>query len=224
MSRLNIGLGAGTGRLQQRWGGRFSSVVPLAATAFHPLPGQGCSSGTSPDSPAASLGIPAHPCLGEFLAGPHCVCRRHPSRREPPSSRVGQDMAATWTHDVAAASAALHQGNGGSLVLPLTKATAGASTSLKPSSLWAKAHNTSSSSPFASCPALAPRWRSLGPQSHGYLRERYLRLVYFPLASPEMLFFCLALVRAFAASFIFNRHLSPGALSTRAPPATAGPE
>lgn len=123
LSRLNIGLGAGTGRLQQRWGGKLSSAVALAATAPHPLPGQDCSSRPCPGSLAASLGIPSgtHPCLGGFLAGLHFISQYRPSRRSTqPSPCIGRDAARPEV------SPNSHQGRGRSLVLSLTRTTSAA--------------------------------------------------------------------------------------------------
>lgn len=68
LSRLNIGLGAGTGRLHKRRGGRLSSAVALAAAALQ----AGLLLPTLPRLPAALLGIPGvHvPFRGSFLLFP----------------------------------------------------------------------------------------------------------------------------------------------------------
>lgn len=163
LSRLNISLGAGTGRLQKWWGGRLSSAVALAAAMLHAPAQAGLLLQTLPGSPTAWLGIPSHPhpCLGEFLAGPHCVSQHHSSLC------VGQDVPTA----VPEAPPALHQGSGRSLVLPFARTTSGASASLNPA--------CSGSSPitqaqphilFPPCPLLlTPRRCSLGALSHGYL-------------------------------------------------------
>lgn len=157
LSRLNIGLGAGTGRLQKRWGRRLSSAaVALAAAVLHPpCPGRAA----PPDPPRAP---PQHrwaspvthiPVWGSFLLVPITSPRIVPPGGAPIPIRWPRH-AHRRTHHMAKASAALHHGSGRSLVLPLTRTTSGASTSLKPVLLWAKPHNASSASPFTSHHAL----------------------------------------------------------------------
>lgn len=161
LNRLNIGLGAGTGRLQKRWGGRLSSAaVALAAAALHPhLARAGLLLRTLPRA------LPQHrwasPSLfGEFLVGPRCVSQHHPFRRSPhphalaktcplPDPPRGQGISnlapRQWQE----------------LVLPLTRTTSGASTSLKPSLLGpspitqAQPHLSPPTMPCAACTALA---------------------------------------------------------------------
>lgn len=93
LSRLNIGLGAGTGRLRRRWGGKLSSAVALAAAAPHiPCPGR-----IAPPDPAQEpwqhhwAPPVAHiPFWGCFLL----TSNYQLSRRSPQSSPcIGQDAA-----------------------------------------------------------------------------------------------------------------------------------
>ena len=124
LSRLNIGLGAGTGRLQKRWGGRLSSAaVALAAAALHPPARAGLLLWTLPGLPRSIAGHPQSrtSLFGGVSCWPPPPLQTSSLQEEPPSPGVGQDVPTTGpttrprhpqprTKAVAGASSYLSQG------------------------------------------------------------------------------------------------------------------
>lgn len=159
LSRLNIGLGAGTGRLRQRWGGKLSSAVALAAPAPH-IP---CLGRTAPPDPAQEpWQITGHlQWHASLFSGCFLVISHYQLSRSSPQSnpRIGQDGAGLEV------SPDSHQGRGRSFVLPLRRTTSAAQHLSKAllSLGQAPQHKLSLSCQLPLCPALlTPCCRSLG--------------------------------------------------------------
>lgn len=97
LSRLNIGLEAGMGRLQKRRGGRLSLMVALAVAAFQSPAREGLLLLTLPELPHHIAGHP-QPCtslFGGVSCWPPPPLQTSSLQEEPSAPRVDQDVPTT---------------------------------------------------------------------------------------------------------------------------------